>query len=58
LFLNPVDSVAVALRSLHSIPELRQTFDVSLVSFQFKAPDDGAHGVWRRAHYLSRKTCG
>jgi hypothetical protein len=55
LFLNPVDRIAVALRSLHSIPKLRQTFDVSLVSSQFKATDDSTHRVWRRRPSLSKK---
>jgi hypothetical protein len=45
LFLQPVDSIAVPLRSLHSIPELRQSFDVRLVSFQFKSAGDSAHRV-------------
>ena len=55
LFFKPVDRIAIALRSLHSIPELRQSFDVRLVPFQFKAADDGAHRVWRRVHCLGRK---
>jgi len=37
LSLKPVDCIAVTLRSLHSIPELGESFDVRLVSFQFKA---------------------
>ena len=45
LFLKPVDGIAVALRSLHSIAELRQSFDVRLVSFQFKAADDSADRI-------------
>jgi hypothetical protein len=45
LFLNPVNGIAVALGSLHSIAELRQSSDVRLISFQFKATDDGAHSV-------------
>jgi hypothetical protein len=45
LFLEPVDGVAVALGSLHAIPELRQSPDVGLVSFEFKPAGDSAHRV-------------
>src|SRR5260221_9846857 len=53
--LKPVDCIAITLRSLHSIPELRESFNVRLVSFQFKATDDSAHWVWRGGPGLSKK---
>jgi len=45
LFLKPVDSISVALRTLHSVAELRQPFDVRLEAPQIKAPDDGSQRV-------------
>ena len=48
LRLDPIDGVAIALRALPAIAELRQSLDGVLVSLEVEAIDEGLYRVVRR----------
>ena len=49
LFFEPIDGVAVSLRSLHPIAKLRQAFNVGFVFLQLEASHQATYRIgWRR----------
>ena len=45
---DPVDGLAVAVRSLAAVAELRQPLDGGLVAFQIEAIDENFYGIGNR----------